>query len=291
MAKFFWNLIHGRSNMDKTSDPERLCLIHDALAIQEMFLKRKILGVPPNDEYQFLLFVEHDRAYVCTKKDEEMMKKPGGTAKLFRPNMGSPNPHLFMLAENRGGSITYHGPGQLTCYMILCEEEVGIKNPHHIAAIIDEAVKDFLSKFGVTGYTIKELCKITDSFIREKLISQGVMSVDPEGKSTILMPAQGVWVIDRDGAKKIASRGIRRVTHTYPDGTKKHFLKHGFAVNLYTELEYFDYIYPCGEDIQMTSLEKIAQDCPPVHKAAPIMAKALRDSFRKLTDDKSHELV
>ncbi len=46
MAKFFWNLIHGRSNMDKTSDPERLCLIHDALAIQEMFLKRKILGVP-----------------------------------------------------------------------------------------------------------------------------------------------------------------------------------------------------------------------------------------------------
>ena len=291
MAKFFWNLMHGRSHAGKTSQPERLCLIEDALAMQEMFVKRKTLGAPPNDKYQFLMFVEHHRTYVYTQSDEEKTAKLGDSANLFRPEMGRPPAHLYVLPENRGGSITYHGPGQLVCYMIICEEEVGIKSPHHIATIIDGAIKDFLSKFEVTAYTTEELCKITDPHIREKLILQGLMNVDSEGESAIVMAAQGVWVIDRDEAKKIACRGIKRVTHSYPDGTKKHFIKYGFAINLSTELEYFDYIYPCGEDIQMTSLEQVAQDCPPIYKAAPMMADALVNSLRKLTGDESHVLV
>ena len=291
MAKFFWNLRHGRSHAGKNSDPERLCLIQDALAMQEMFLKRKILGAPPDNEYQFLLFVEHNRTYVCTQKDQERMNELGDNAKLFRPDMASSNPPLYVLTENRGGSITYHGPGQLTCYMILCEEEVGIKSPHQIATIIDEAIKDFLSEFAVTAYTTQELCKITNPRIRENLISHGLMNADSKNESSILMAAQGVWVIDRDEAKKIASRGIRRVSHSYPDGATKHFLKYGFAVNLSTELEYFDRIYPCGEDIQMTTLEQIAQDCPPIHKAAPMMAEALIKSFRKFTKKESHKLI
>ena len=291
MAKFFWNLVHGRSHAGKTSQPERLCLIQDALAIQETFLQRKILNDPPNDEYQFFLFAEHNRTYVCTQSDQKKMDELGDNAKLFRPNMARANPHLYMLSENRGGSITYHGPGQLVCYMIICEEEVGIKSPRHIASIIDAAVKNFLSEFEVTAYTTEELCEITDPHIREKLILQGLMDVDSEGESSIAMAAQGVWVIDRDEAKKIACRGIKRVSHSYPDGTKKHFIKYGFAINLSTELEYFNYIYPCGEDIQMTSLEQVAQDCPPIYKAAPMMAEALINSLRKLTGDESHVLV
>ena len=187
MAKFFWNLLHIR----KANQPERLCLINDALAAQQMFLQRKLTGEPPNDEYQFLLFAEHDKVYVVTQKDQEEMGKLGDNARLFRPNMGTPPAHLYTLPENRGGSITFHGPGQIICYMILCMEDLGIRGPRHLTSIIDEIIKEFLEGFGIKGYTTRELCKISDPNIEQQLILQGLLRKDG-GHKKIGMSAQGV---------------------------------------------------------------------------------------------------
>jgi len=268
MAKFFWNLLHIR----KANQPERLCLIQDALAAQEMFLQRKMTDEPPNDKYQFLMFAEHDNVYVATQRDQEKMNELGGNARLFRADMGRPPAHFYILPENRGGSITFHGPGQIVCYMILCMEDLGIDGPLHLASIIDEIIKEFLEYFGIKGYTTEELCNISDPDIEGQLLSHGLLSGD-EGNRKMTMSARGVWVInDVNEAKKIASRGIKAVRHNCPDGTAKHFTKYGFLINISTDLTFFDYIYPCGEDIEMTSIKALTGETHEIYKVVPKLA-------------------
>lgn len=275
MAKFFWNLMHSR----KDTQPEHLCIINDALAVQEMFLERKLTGEPPNDEYQFLLFAEHDKVYVMTQRDQEEMGKLDDNARLFRPNMGTPPAHLYTLPENRGGSITFHGPGQIVCYMILCMEDLDISGPRHIANIIDEIIKKFLEGFGVKGYTTQELCEISDPHIEQQLILHGLLSKD-DGNKKIAMSAQGIWVLNgANEARKIASRGLKLVQHTYPDGTTKNFTKYGFSVNISTDLTFFGYIYPCGEDIEMTSIEALTGER---HEVSRIVSRLANIAIEKL---------
>ena len=287
MAKLFWDLKHGRSHVRKTSQPEHLCLIEDALAAQEMFLNRKATGLAPDAEYQFLMFVEHHPVYVITRSDHKKLSELGNKANFFRPGMDKLPARLHVLPEDRGGSITYHGPGQLVCYMILCEEELAIQSSRYVTPVIpliEESIKSFLSSLGVRGYTTNELCEITYPHIREQLISQKIMHVDSTGKSYIKTSAQGIWVIHRDEAKKIASRGLRRVVRACPEQNVKYFIKYGFAINISTDLRYFDYIYPCGEDIKMTSVQAITNAAPPIYQAAQIMAEAFIKTLRELTE-------
>ncbi|MFY9458042.1 MAG: hypothetical protein WAP23_03950 [Candidatus Spechtbacterales bacterium] len=292
MVKFFWDVKHGRSHAEKTSQPERLCLIGDALETQERFLKLKMIGGPPNDEYQFLMFVEHDKVYVATQSDREKMRKLGDNARIFRPNMDRPPVDFHILSENRGGSITYHGPGQLVCYMILCMDEVGIQTPHHLAEIVDQTIREFLLGIDITGYTTDELCNFTDPDLREQLTSRGLLHTDEQGGNKLLMSAQGIWVADgQKKLKKIASRGFRVVNQKYSGSRIKRFTKFGFSINLSTDLEYFKYIYPCGEDIEMTSVHAIKGDSPTIHMATPMVAQAFIKTIRKLTGNESHELI
>ena len=280
MAKFFWDLRHGRSHASsETSLPERLCLIGDALKKQDDFLSRKMNG----DEYNFFLFVEHDKVYTCTPSDKKKIDEKNPDAKFLRVDEPRGLPaYLHILSENRGGSIMYHGPGQIVCYMILCMEDLGIKGPHHLATLIDVSIKEFLKEFGIVSYTTSELCKISDPDIEHQLISRNLISNDNDGNRKMTMSAQGVWVLnDANQALKIASRGIRLVSQHCPDGTVKHFnfTKYGFSINISTDLTFFDYIYPCGEDIQMTSVKELTGQEIPLHTAIPRLAKITIKNF------------
>ncbi len=279
MAKFFWDLRHGRSHASNESSlPERLCLMEDALAMQDDFLQRKKDG----EEYNFLLFVEHDKTYACTPSDKKKIDAKDPRAKLLRVEPRGLPVHLFTLPENNGGSIMYHGPGQIVCYLILCMEELGIQGPLHLAALIDKSVKELLTKFGIVGYTAEELCKISDSDIIDELISRGIMKINAQSEREILMAAHGIWgITEEKEVKKIASRGLRIVAHRVLDGNVRHFTKFGFAVNISTDLSYFDFIYPCGLDIQMTSIKELTGQEIPLHTAISLLAQITIKNFQE----------
>ncbi len=114
----------------------------------------------------------------------------------------------------RGGDVTYHGPGQLVAYPIISLEE---------------------SKLGV-----RQFVELLEASIVDAITDLGIKNA--EGKLGL---ATGVWI---DNKRKIASIGVA-VSHwvTY----------HGLALNVDTDLSYFQRIKPCGfESNVMTSVSK-----------------------------------
>lgn len=172
--------------------------------IYNNILKAKKEG---RQEQNQLLFCEHTPVFTIGKSgdnanlliSEELLKSKG--ASLF---------HI-----DRGGDITYHGPGQITGYPVFDLDywEIGLKQYVHR---VEDIVIDFLSEYNVKG---------------ERL--QG---------------ATGVW-IDPDvpgRARKICAIGVK---------SSRYVTMHGFALNINTDLSYFSLINPCGfTDKGVTSL-------------------------------------
>lgn len=121
---------------------------------------------------------------------------------------------------DRGGDVTYHGPGQLVGYPILhLGREGGLR-------------------LGVVDYL-------------RKLESVIIRALDDDGIVGFALPGlTGVWVSTPRGDEKIAAIGVRV--------TVKAITQHGFAINLNTNLRYFTGIVPCGiEDRGVTSLARV----------------------------------
>ena len=128
----------------------------EALSIQRAIHSEVVSGNRPNT----LILLEHPSIYTAGKRtlDEE------------RPDNGSP-----VIDVDRGGKITWHGPGQLVGYPI-----VRLKNPHELVGFVREMEAGLIkvcAEFGISGVRI-------------------------DGRS-------GVWVDDSNGARKIAAIGIR----------------------------------------------------------------------------------
>lgn len=113
---------------------------------------------------------------------------------------------------DRGGDITYHGPGQLVGYPIL-----DLKQHRRDVGWYMETLQEILI------LTVKDF---------------GITSHPRDGM-------RGIWV----GEEKLGSLGVH---------LSRWVTSHGFALNVNTDLTYFDHIIPCGlEGVRMTSLEKL----------------------------------
>ena len=164
----------------------------DTLQIQES-LRNKVLK---NNTDYYLILVEHDHVYTLGKN--------ANSNNIL-------NSTCEIIQTQRGGDVTYHGPGQLVAYPIinLKKKKIGVKN--YISMI-------------------------------EKLISN--ILIDYNLEPQILKEETGVWVQD----KKIASIGIH---------VTRGVTMHGLAINVNTDLSYFDNIISCGiQGVKMTSLDK-----------------------------------
>lgn len=118
---------------------------------------------------------------------------------------------------NRGGDITHHGPGQLVGYPILDMDEF-FTDIHKYLRYLEEAIILTLKHFGIS--------------------------------SGRLTGATGVWLDADDAtkARKICAMGIR---------ASRWVTMHGFALNVNNNLDYFDWIIPCGiDDKAVTSIKK-----------------------------------
>lgn len=143
---------------------------------------------------------------------------------------------------DRGGDITYHGPGQLVGYPILNLKRLygaGIGRIRQYVNNLEEMLIQVLETYGITGERF-------------------------EGH-------RGVWVATDDGMKKVAAIGI----HV----TAKGISSHGFALNVDPDLSHFSGIIPCGiQDFGVTSMAEILQTPQQVTEVYP----RLIDAFCKV---------
>jgi lipoyl(octanoyl) transferase len=156
-----------------------------------------------------LIFVEHPHVYT--------LGKSGSEGNLLIDSIQLRNKNVSFYHIDRGGDITYHGPGQIVGYPIFDLEAIGISLKEYISRL-EESVIMTVKEYGITASRLEN--------------------------------GTGVWVdpLIRGRARKICAIGVK---------ASRYVTMHGFAFNVNTDLGFFNYINPCGfTDKGVTSLEK-----------------------------------
>ena len=154
-----------------------------------------------------------------------------------------------VVATNRGGQVTYHGPGQVVAYPLIDLRRLNIYVKEYVFRI-EHAVLKTLAHFGVTGHRVAGAPGI--------YVSQD----DPFGHAAPTGPR-----IDRfDGLAKIAALGIK---------VSRHCTYHGVALNVAMDLRPFAGINPCGyAGLRTVDLSTIGVQAS-ADEAAEILGRAL----------------
>lgn len=181
----------------------------------------------------YLLFCEHPHVYT--------LGKSGSESNLLVNHIQLKAKNASFYKINRGGDITYHGPGQIVGYPIINLDafSLGIKEYIHL---LEEAVIQTLAKY---------------SIVAERL----------EG-------ATGVWIDThvKGKTRKICAIGVR---------TSHWVTMHGFAFNVNTNLDYFNYINPCGfTDKAVTSMQKELGKEQNINEIKDILRETLINLFQ-----------
>ena len=179
-----------------------------------------------------LIFVEHPSVFT--------LGKSGSENNLFLNNAEIERKGASFYRIDRGGDITYHGPGQIVGYPVFDLEVLKIGLREYVS-LLEEAIIRTLKEYGLEG----------------SRFSGGT----------------GVW-LDPDvkgRARKICAIGVK---------ASRYVTMHGFAFNVNTDLSWFNYINPCGfTDKGVTSLENetgIKQD---IEKVKSILKEMLKEQL------------
>ena len=179
-----------------------------------------------------LIFVEHPHVYTLGKNGSE------NNLLLDYLQLQSKDASFYRI--DRGGDITYHGPGQIVGYPIFDLDVIRIGLKEYIYRL-EEAIIITVSEFGLTAHRLKG--------------GTGVW-IDPEisGK-----------------ARKICAIGVK---------VSRHITMHGFAFNVNTDLTYFNNINPCGfTDKGVTSLEKELDSRQDINSVKNKVKRNLKEVF------------
>ncbi len=190
---------------------------HEAWDLQQKLLA-EVIGIKRENrdkisdkipQKHYFLYCEHPHVYT--------LGRSGSMDNLLLSENDLKEKEIEFYKINRGGDITYHGPGQIVGYPIL-DLDCFFTDIHRYVRYIEEAVIRTLTEYNIKGQRI-------------------------EGMS-------GVWLkADKHRPdRKICAIGIH---------LSRWVTMHGFAFNIQTDLQYFDYIIPCGiTNKSVTSLQK-----------------------------------
>jgi lipoyl(octanoyl) transferase len=162
-----------------------------------------------NDLPGMLIFTEHPHVYT--------LGKSGSESNLLIDKLQLMRKEASFYHIDRGGDITYHGPGQIVGYPIFDLEKIGVSLKGYIWKL-EEAIIRTMTEFGIDA--------------------------------SRLDGGTGVWLDPgvAGRARKICAIGVK---------ASRFVTMHGFAFNVNTDLSYFDSINPCGfKDKGVTSLRK-----------------------------------
>ena len=159
-----------------------------------------------------LWVVEHPRVYTqgLAGKADHVLFNPEG------PD------HIPVVQTNRGGQVTYHGPGQVVAYPLMDLKRKGIYVKEYVYRI-EQAILKTLEAFGVTGHRVGGAPGIY------------VKLDDPFGHSALTGPRDPSDPFR--GLGKIAALGIK---------VSQHCTYHGVALNVAMDLVPYERIHPCG---------------------------------------------
>ena len=162
-----------------------------------------------------------DRLWICEHYPVFTQGLAGKTEHIL--NAGS----IPIVQSNRGGQVTYHGPGQVVAYPMLDLKAAGYFVKEYVYRI-EEAVIRTLDHFGVTGHRVAGAPGI---YVRlDDPSSHALLPQRPQKNATDES-------INFTGLGKIAALGIK---------VSRHFTYHGVALNVAMDLEPFSRINPCG---------------------------------------------
>ncbi|MCJ0764605.1 lipoyl(octanoyl) transferase LipB [Variovorax terrae] len=137
-----------------------------------------------------------------------------------------------VVATNRGGQVTYHGPGQVVAYPLLDLQRAGYYVKEYVYRI-EEAVLRTLAHYGVTGHRVAGApgiyVRLDDPFSHAALTGPRAPVAARPGEPSPGDPFRGLG--------KIAALGIK---------VSRHCTYHGVALNVAMDLEPFSRINPCG---------------------------------------------
>ena len=124
-------------------------------------LEERLLDISNNKKNDLIWFLEHDEIYTAGSnyKEEEILNK-----------------NIKLIKTNRGGKITYHGPGQLICYFVI-DLKKRKKNIRKFITLIEKTIIESLSEFDIESFS------------------------DPKNI--------GIWVNENSTIKKVAAIGVR----------------------------------------------------------------------------------
>lgn len=181
--------------------------------------------------FNYLLFVEHDPVYT--------LGKSGNDGNMLMNTIQLRARNAEFIKVDRGGDITFHGPGQLVAYPVIDLENFSLGVKEYVDRL-EEVVIRSIAHYGITGKR--------------------------------LAGATGVWLdVGTSAARKICAIGVR---------CSQYVTMHGFALNVNTDLEYFNHIHPCGfVDKGVTSMAKELGREIDMQEVKHIVRENFRDVF------------
>lgn len=193
----------------------------DALRLQNNLAKARGAG----EVEDILLMLQHPPVIT--------MGKSGKVQNVLVPQTTLQEKNIKVIFTDRGGDVTYHGPGQLVFYPIINLNLHGLSLPSYVWSLEEVAIR-LLAHLGISAGRIEKL--------------------------------RGVWV----GDEKIASLGVH---------LSRWISKHGLALNVNTDLDYFNLINPCGTGRRVTSMARILKRELPMEEIETLAMQKFAEVF------------
>ncbi|MBM43501.1 MAG: lipoyl(octanoyl) transferase [Phycisphaerae bacterium] len=211
----------------------------EALEIQRQRQAEVIAARTQGRALGYLLLVEHDPPVITVSG------RPGAGDHLLADPARLEAAGVTVEKTDRGGDITYHGPGQLVAYPILDLNSLDLRL-HGYLRWLEQRAMDTLGDFGIDAHR------------------------DPA--------ATGAWVGGeehegaRTGNRKICAIGVR---------VSRWVSMHGLAINVSTDLSHFNFIVPCGlTGRPVTSMEsELGEGCPAMSQVKESLVNRFREAI------------
>ncbi|MFQ5472570.1 MAG: lipoyl(octanoyl) transferase LipB [Dehalococcoidia bacterium] len=208
---------------------------NEAWELQRDLARQRAAG----DIHDTLLLLEHDPVYTTGRADVT------GNLRVSPEALGA-----TVVRSDRGGDITFHGPGQLVAYPIVDLKAVGLGVGRYVRSL-EEVVVRTLHRYGIEA--VAE-CGLT-----------------------------GVWV----GEQKIAAIGVR--VGRPLGGSGPWITTHGLALNVDVDLDWFAKIVACGiRDRGVTSIARLIGWAPGVREVAQSISRDFADVFGRALAAQAH---